>query len=160
MKRSILLPSCIRRVEPSFTVGRRGIALLDVLVAGVLVAVALVAILGMASQSLRAQLRGERLQRAAFLLDELLNEVLAVGVEEYQGAFPGEGQHEDYEEFEYQVEIEEAGTGQAHRVTATVWWYEAGQRREETVQTLIAPRLGEEEIGDRKPEEPIDREQQ
>ncbi|NOG55771.1 MAG: hypothetical protein HND57_15830 [Planctomycetes bacterium] len=145
--------------SPSSSRRRTGVALLDVLVAGVLVAVALVAILGIASQSLRAQLRGEKLQQAAMLLDELLGEVLSVGVEEYENLFASEGTRPGYEGFEYQVGFEEAGTGRAYRVTATVWWYEAGTRNEETVQTLIAPRLGEEEIGDREPEEPIDREQ-
>jgi len=138
---------------------RRGVALIDVLVAGVLLGVALAVIASLSSEAIRAQIEGEKIQTAAMLLDELLSEVVAVGPENYPGeAFMDDGLHPDYEGFEFSVEVDGGETGRPFRVIATVWWDGVdGDRREEAVTTIVAHRLGEEEIGDREPEEVVER---
>lgn len=134
-----------------------GFALLDVLMAGILLGIALSVIIGLSSQALQVQIQGEKMEKAAMLLDELLNEVLAVGVEEYPNLFDSEGERDVYPGYTYKVEIEEAQLGHPYRITATVWWESSGTTKSEVVQTYIAPRLGDEQMGDRMPENIVDR---
>ena len=50
------------------------------------------------------------------------------------------------------------GTGGApYHVTATISWFSAGRTQSETVETCIAPRLGDEPNPDRRPEQNVDR---
>jgi hypothetical protein len=62
---------------------RRGWALIDVIIGGVILAIGLAAVISIAERSLAMQQRSERELLAAQLLDGLLNEVLSVGVVEW-----------------------------------------------------------------------------
>ena len=128
------------------------------LVAGIVLSAAMVGILGLAARSLNAQMRGEQLQEAALLLDSLLNEVLALGPEAYEKTGSMEGQAEfPFDRFHYRIEIDDQGAGQPFRVVARVFWSTEAGEQTASVQTLIAPRLGEEPDPDRKPTNPIER---
>ena len=60
---------------------RRGVALIDAIIAAVILGVALSAIIGLGNQALNSQRVGEELRTAAMLADEQLNLVLARGPE-------------------------------------------------------------------------------
>ena len=77
------------------TISGRAFALLDVLIGGVLLGLALAVILGLSGQNLKAQTRGERMQQAARLADQLLSMVLSVGPEAFMDRFPMCGQGDD-----------------------------------------------------------------
>ena len=62
---------------------RPGFALLDVVIAGIIIGIALAGIIGLSGRSLSAQARGEELQTAAMLADEYLSLVLARGPDGY-----------------------------------------------------------------------------
>ncbi len=62
-------------------VRRSGFALFDVMVGGLVMAIALTAIFGLTSRALSAQMRGEKRQQAAMLADIVLNPVLALVLE-------------------------------------------------------------------------------
>lgn len=68
----------MRRLRRS---SRRGFVLLDAIVATILLSIALVTVIGLNSSAIRAQRDGEYLQDAAMLVDELLEQVIAVGPE-------------------------------------------------------------------------------
>lgn len=139
-------------------VRRRGFALLDVLVAGVLLGAALVTILSLGAQAMSAAVRGEELRRAAMLADEKLTEVLAVGPERYLDGFTMEGLGDGpFEGLEYRIEIDDQGTGLPFEVSVTVTWESSGRMRSETVETLMSPRQDQEDPIERQPEEPIER---
>lgn len=155
-------PNARHGSRPAYGGGRcSGFALMDVLVAGVLLSITLVALLGLSSRSVQAQIRGERLQRVSMLIDQLLSEVLAVGPEEYeeyaevhrpQGSFDPPNQ-----DYFFRVELEEPTTGRPYLVRARVWWKLGNETYEEVVETYIAPRLGDEPDPEREPETPIER---
>ena len=63
--------------------GRRGVALIEVMVASVILGLAVSATLGLAARAISAQSDGERIETAARLADERLNLVLALGCEGY-----------------------------------------------------------------------------
>lgn len=137
----------------------RGVVLVDIIVAVVLLGVALAALLGMANRSLTAQSQGERLQIAAMLLDEQLNLVLMQGPDDYETRFGVEGPCDPpFSDYKYRLDITGGAGGEAFSVKATVSWFEAGQPRSESVQTLIAPRVGEEPDPDRRPKTAVERE--
>lgn len=135
---------------------RHGIALLDVLVSGIVLSISLVAIFGLASNAMKSQMLGERRLRAAMFLDELLNMVLAVGPEEYPSSFATSGQGESpFEEYEYDVIIEDLGIGRPYRVTANVYWTVGQREYAASIETRIAPKLGDIEEGERIPDRPV-----
>lgn len=142
--------SCENRPRDAF-------ALLDVLVAGVLMGVALVTIVGLGGRALAAQRDGEALMQAAMLADELLSEVLAVGPEVFLDEYPQDGRAPaPYENLSYVIEFEEGGLSRPYTVTVEV----RTDRENDApirVGTQIAPRLGDEPDPDRRPEEAIDR---
>ena len=135
---------------------RRGFALMDVMVGGVLMGIGLVAIVGLGERALRGQIRGEDMSRAALLLDELLAEVLMNGPDSYESRFPTSGTCESpYDGFDYELTIEDQGVGMPYVVNATVWWNDGLQT--ESVVTWMAARLGEEPDPERAPEERVER---
>ncbi|HEB60222.1 MAG TPA: hypothetical protein ENJ06_00190 [Phycisphaeraceae bacterium] len=137
---------------------RRGFALMDVLVAGVVLGVSLVALIGLVGRSLASQARSERLTTAAMLVDETLSTVLMEGVENYRRGHSLEGEFEPpFQGFSYALEISSPPAGEAYTVTATVSWEEGKREGSVIVQTLIAPRLGDESPVDRVPELPVQR---
>lgn len=138
---------------------RRGVMLVDMLVAVIMLGAAVVVLMGMAGRAVTAQRSGENLEAAAMILDEQLNLVLARGPDQYTSRFDdAEGFAEaPFEKFRYKVDIAAGSGGEAYRVTATVWWWEDGREKSATVETRIAPRLGEEPDPDRRPPQPVDR---
>ncbi|MBS0195721.1 MAG: hypothetical protein JSR77_03090 [Planctomycetes bacterium] len=144
----------IRRLFPR----RRGMMLADVLVAVVLLGVALAVMIGMAGRAMSAQRSGEQFQIAAMLIDEQLNLVLARGPDAYASRFPVEGPCDPpFSEYRYQLEFSGGSGGDAYKVVATVTWLAAGRPQSASVETRIAPRLGDDPDPDRKPKETVDR---
>lgn len=142
--------------------GRRcGFALLDVLVGGIVLSIALTAIFGLSSRALSAQVVGEKRQQASMLLDLLLNQVLAIGPRDYSSTFAMNGRADPpFEQFEYELVIDDEGVGHPYGVTATVWWYMGSRRYEEVVETKIAqPENDNDEVDDRKLDQPVNRDQ-
>jgi len=139
---------------------RKGFALLDVLVGGLVLSIALTAIFGLTRRSLSSQLRGEKRQQASMLLDSLLNQVLAIGPVKYPNTFSTSGVADPpFDEFEYEIRLEDEGIGHPYDVTATVSWYVGSRQFQETVETKIAPIMGEVEANERVPEQPVNRNQ-
>lgn len=141
-------------------VSRRAFALLDVLVAGVLTGIVLVAVVGLGGQALSSQTRGEQIQTAAMLADERLNLVLMTGPDRYEGFFEAEGACDPpFESFRYRVEIEDAAEGSAWPVKVTISWRVFTGEQSLTIETRLAPRIGDDPDPDRQPAEPVAREE-
>ena len=138
---------------------RRGVVLVDAIIGAILLGVSLVAIIGLAGRALTAQATGEQLQAAAMLLDEQLNLVLARGPDNYASRFDAEGIcDEPFQAFRYKLDFSGGEGGEPYLVTATIFWTAGGREQSESVQTLVAPRLGEDIDLDRRPGEVVDRE--
>lgn len=135
-----------------------GFALIDVLVAGVLTGVVLAVAMGLAAQAVSSQTRGEQLEIAAMLADERLNLVLMTGPDRYEGFYELAGACDPpFERYTYAVEIESRGEATASAVRVTISWPAIGGARTLSIDTLMAPRLGDDPDPDRKPSETIDR---
>jgi len=135
---------------------RRGLVLLDVLIGGIVLSIALVAVLGVSSRALNAQIMGERRMQASMLVDDLLTMVLAVGPERYPSEFPTSGVAEPpFQEFEYEILIEDQGVGRPYLVVVDVFWMVGSREYFESVETRIAPLMGEIEEDERIPERPV-----
>lgn len=135
---------------------RTGFALLDVIIAGVVLAIGLTMIFAITSRSLDLQRRGEIEVMAASMMDDLLSTVLLEGPKEFPDLHSMNGTGEfPYEQFEFRVDIDDPGEGEPYSVMVTVT-HETG--RSYSCETLIAAKLGEEPDPIRYPEEPIDRE--
>ncbi len=140
------------------TPSRRGVLLIDVIVATVLLGVALTVLIGLTAGASRAQASGERLQIASMLADEQLQLVLARGPDNYAGRYDIEGPCDaPFGDYRYELEISGGNSGTPHSVVATILWREGTRERSVTVETLIAARLGDEADPDRKPKNPVDR---
>ncbi len=138
------------------SVMRRGFALVDAVIGGVILAVGLAAILTLTARAMMMQRSGETAIIAAHLCDELLAQVLMEGPEDYIDLYDSFGRfHEPFDEFDFAVELDDRGEGLPWRVTATVFHRPTGESF--SVQTMIATRGGEEPNPDRTPPEPIDR---
>ena len=137
----------------------RGVVLVDLRVAAVLMGVALAVLVGMAGRALSSQSTGERLATAAMLADEQLNLVLARGPDQYASRYEVEGACEaPFESFRYRIDVGGGGAGgEAYEVAATILWREGDRERTIRVDTLMASRLGEEADPDRKPKERVER---
>ncbi len=137
---------------------RRGVLLIDVIVATVLLGVALTVLIGLTAGASRAQASGERLQIASMLADEQLQLVLARGPDNYAGRFDTEGPCDPpFADYRYELEISGGNSGTPHNVLATILWREGARERSISVETLIAARLGDEPNPERKPKNPVDR---
>ncbi len=153
---SLWMPK-VKRLPP---VHRRGFALMDVMIGGIVLAIALTAIFSLSSRALHSQMIGEQRMQASMLLDQLLNQVLAVGPDEYSNVFATSGTADPpFENFEYEIVIDDEGSGHPFAVTARVYWMAGGREIEASVETRIAPMLGEVEDGEREPEFPVVREE-
>ena len=134
---------------------RRGWALIDVIVGGVILGIGLAAVVSIAERSLAMQQRSEREMVAAQLMDGLLGEVLAVGVVDWSLARPTVGNFESpYEEWTWELDIDKQGLGDPYRVVALARDRNGAEFR---VETLMAPRPEGFEEPSRMPETPIDR---
>lgn len=144
-----------RRGRRGASLQRRGWALLDVIIGSIILAVGLAAIISLAGRSLAMQQRAEQEIVAAHLLDGILNEVLAMGPVDWASTQPPSGHcQEPFEDWRWEVEVTKQGLGDAYRVMAIVF---DAQGREFAVDTLMAPRLTDDEEPDRAPRVPIDR---
>jgi type II secretory pathway pseudopilin PulG len=139
----------MRHARPAF-------ALLDVIVAGLIIGISLAVIIGLTGRALSSQARGEDLQTAAMLADEQLNLVLARGPDGYGRSFPTSGECDPpFDAFTYQLEFAGGAGADPFAVTVTISWYAGGSGALQTVslQTLIAAREGDDPDPDRKPTE-------
>ncbi len=139
------------------TTTRRGIALMDVILGALMLGVGLTVIVSLASRSISLQAQSQRQLTAAWLVDELLAMVLVEGPVNYPKLYATDGQFDfPFEDYEYEVQIDDIGLRQPFRVTAFVRWPHGADFRQVEAQTYIAQRLGDpNQI--RMPLEPIDR---
>lgn len=139
----------------------RAFSLIEAVVAAAVLGIALTAVIGLTGDAISSQSRAEKLETAARLADEQLNMVLALGAEGYLSEFEPAGRCEaPFEEFAYDTTVAAGAGGEPYRVRATITWNEGGRARQVSLETLVAPRLGEEADPDRKPEETLSRESQ
>ena len=139
---------------------RRGFILVDVIVAGVLLGIGLVTVIGLTGSAIASQRRGEELQVAAMLADEQLNLALAVGPEAYASVFKSRGQcAEPYTNYQYIMTLTPRGGSEPYIVTAEILWTSGGRDRSLVIQTMLAPRRGNDPDPERQPEEAIERQQ-
>lgn len=137
----------------------RGVVLVDILVASVVMGVALAVLVGMAGRALSSQLQGERLGIAAMLADEQLNLILIKGPDNYGSRVELEGPCDaPFADYRYKVAFKgQAAGGEAYEVTATILWKESGRDKSISVDTLISPRIADEPDPDRKPPQRVER---
>jgi hypothetical protein len=136
---------------------RRGVALMDAILGGVILAIGLAVVLSLASRSLAAQAEGSRQITAAWLLDELLAMVLVEGPVDYPKLYALHGRFDEpFTDFEYDLDIEDIGLRKPYRVTATVRWPAGSDVRQVQAQTYIAVR-DDDPLEKRAPDMPIDR---
>ncbi len=134
---------------------QRGVVLVDIIIATILLGVALTALVSMTGRALSSQRAGEQFQIAAMLLDEQLHLVLARGPDDYGSRFETEGVCEEpYEAYRYKLEFSGGEGGDAYRVLATVTWMNGVSPQSAAVETMIAPRLGDDPDPDRRPDQP------
>jgi len=137
--------------------------LIDALVATVVLGVALAGVMGLGAAAVRSQRQGEALQIASMIADERLSMVVALGPEGYRAeeSMRGVGD-EPWGRFEWFVEIEPGAGRDPYFVSVTVVWDGllgggGGGSRSLSVETLVAPRLGDEPDPDREPRERLGR---
>ena len=137
---------------------RRGIALIDVIIGSVMLSVGLAVVISMSSRSLSRQSNAERQITASWLADEILSMVLIVGPDEYVKIYPARGKFDPpFDEFAYEIEIEDNSQFMPLDVMATISWDVAGTTRSIAIETMIARRHGEPVA--RTPAEPVNREE-
>ena len=135
---------------------RGAFALIDVIIAGVILAVGLGAVITLSGRSIAAAQLGEQLSTAAMLADEQLNLVLARGPDDYAKAFPVEAVcDEPFSQYRYRLEFGGGrSVGEPYEVSVTITWGEpsggqvtantpgapAVSGRSVKVSTLMAPR--------------------
>ena len=136
---------------------RRGVALMDVILGGVMLGIGLTVVMSLASRSMAIQAHAQKQLTAAWLVDELLSMVLVEGPVDYPKIHSTSGRFDfPFEDYEFDVVIEDIGLRQPFRVTAYVRWPHHASFRQAQAQTYIAERLGDpNQI--RMPLEPIDR---
>jgi hypothetical protein len=136
---------------------RAGFALMDAIIAGILLSIGMVAVLSVAGQALSLARRGEIDVRAAAAIDELLGKVLTEGPRDFPEIHPTAGPFEDdspYTDFEYAIRIDQGGAGVPAEVEVMLT-HATG--RSFKVVTRMAEKRGEEPDPVRSPTEPIDR---
>jgi len=132
---------------------RRGVLLVDLVVAAVMLGVALSVMISLTGRALTAQRSGERLQVAAMLLDEQLGLVLGRGPDSYASRFDVEGPCEPpFDGYRYRLDITGGTGGEAYKVVATVAWVAGRGEESVSAETRVAPRLGEDPDPDRRPD--------
>lgn len=135
---------------------RRGVALVEVIVATIILGASLALLIGMAGRAVSAQQSGERLETAAMLLDEQMSLVLARGPDNYAARYDTTGLcDEPFAAYRYAIDITGGQGGDAYLVVTTISWEEGGRTRSESIQSYMAPRLGDEPDPDRRPDDPV-----
>lgn len=136
---------------------RRGFALIDAVIGGIILAIGLAAILSLGARAISMQREGEVRIIAAHLADELLSTVLTEGPSDFLKLYDTFGGYDaPFRDFEYDVQLEDRGLGYPYRVTATIRHVPTGA--EYVVQTMIADREGDDPNPARAPTERLDRE--
>ncbi len=135
----------------------RGFALVDGIVAGVLLGSALAVIIGLAGRALSSQRLGAELHKAAMLADERLHLVLAMGPERYESVFDMRGVCEaPFGDFRYEVDLD-AGEGGVPYTVEVVIYRGRDNGVLARVQTLMSAARGEDPYPERQPEKVIER---
>ncbi len=130
---------------------------MDVILGALMLGVGLTVIVSLASRSISLQAQSQRQLTAAWLVDELLAMVLVEGPVSYPKLYTTDGRFDfPFEDYEYEVQIDDIGLRQPFRVTAFVRWSHGAGFRQVQAQTFIAERLGDPNQV-RMPVEPIDR---
>lgn len=136
---------------------RKGLALIDVIIGSTMLAVGLAVVISMSSRSLIRQSNAEKQITASWLADELLTMVLVVGPDEYAKTHPNSGRFDPpFQEFGYEIDIEDASIYLPIKSTATIFWDVSGNEHSIMIETMVARRHGEPI--DREPSEFVDRE--
>jgi len=136
---------------------RKGYALVDAIVAGIILAIGLAAIISLSARALALQRQGEVQLVAANLLDELLATVLMEGPTDFREMYDTFGRFgPPFDDYDFAILLEDRGRGSTFRVTASV--RHLPTLAEYTVQTFIAERDGDDPNPIREPPEVIDRE--
>jgi hypothetical protein len=121
----------------------------------VLLGVSLAVMLGIVGRAITAQGDAQRLATAAMLADEQLNLVLAFGPDEYLRRFPAAGScDEPFSDFSYELTITGGADSTPFTVAAAIHWRTGARPQSLTINTLIAPRPGDEPDPDRRPQSP------
>jgi hypothetical protein len=136
----------------------RSFALVDCIVATVLLGVGLTVIIGVAGNALSGQSTGEHMQTAAMLADEQLQLILARGPDDYATHFATEGScDEPFQDYKYKVTIV---TGDPFQVGCTISWNVGSGEKSIHIDTLISSRSGSQDSQPdpvRTPRQSIDR---
>lgn len=136
----------------------RGVALIEALIAAIILGIALTVLLGLAGQAIRTQSQGEALQTATQLADEQLNLVLARGPDDYGKRFPVKGPCDPpFEQFNFELTFGVATESVPYTVTCVITWPVTGGTQKVTISTAMAVRAGPEPDPDRTPQTTIDR---
>ena len=151
----------IRLVNPrSMTSKRskRGVALVEVILAALLLGIGLSVSLSLASTAIARQGLGERQLVAAWLADEQMNLVLMEGAKQYIQSYETSGRFDSpFEDFSYEVTITHVADLEPYEVEVIILWDDGRQSFQ--LESLVAPREDVEAAPeDRIPLEPIDRE--
>jgi len=122
----------------------RSFALVDCIVATIMLGVSLSVIIGLAGRAVSSQAEGDRLATAAMLADEQLHLVLARGPDGYQQNYGLQGQcDEPFQDYKYTLSFSGgASVGDPYAVSCTIAWNAGGRDSSISVDTLIAPRTG------------------
>ena len=122
----------------------RSFALVDCIVATVLLGVALSVMIGLASNALNSQHTGERMATAAMLADEQLQLILARGPDGYSQQYPVQGACDaPFTDYTYKLAFSGGQSpGDPHQIVCTISWNTNGSERNISIETLIAQRTG------------------
>lgn len=130
---------------------RRGFALLDAIVGGMLLGVGLTVVLGIGSRALSNQAEGEMRLQASWLADELLSMVLVEGPDKYSHLYDMHGDFDaPFDQFEYEINIDDRGPSSPSFVSVFITW--PGARSPIVIETYISKREGDPF----QPREPVD----
>ena len=133
---------------------RRGFALIDAILGGLLLAFGLAAVVTLSQRSLVMLQRGEREAQASALLDELLGQVVAEGPVDFSRRRPVAGKFDaPWSEWSFAIDLSSNGEGDAWDVVARVQGINGVEHR---CATKVAARNAND-MPERKPQEPIDR---
>jgi len=136
---------------------RHGFALMDVIVGAAILGIGLTVVISMSSRSITRQTAAEKQITASWLADEILSMVLVEGPDIYEKVHPPRGTCEPpFENFSYEIELEDDGELFPVHAIATISWDAIGGRHSSVIETYIARRFGEPVP--RVPAEPVDRE--
>ncbi len=122
-----------------------GFALVDCIVATVLLGVSLAVVIGLAGTALSSQATGERLSTAAMLADEQLQLVLARGADNYKDQYPLDGACDaPFQDYKFKLAFDGGtGPGVPFNVACTITWgggRMGGSEQSIRIDTMIAPR--------------------